>query len=407
MTEKSEKAYNRKLHERLFNMVSVGVVDDRLNQGYDVISTLLLVINLVVSFAMTFDGFYAAHYGVMRFLEAFTVTFFALDYFLRLITSDLLFPNMTKGQAARAYIFSGYGIIDLLSFLPYYLPFFFPTGAAVFRMFRVIRIFRLFRVNAYSDSLTLIGRVLTKKKTQLYASLFIIFMLILASSLCMYSVEHNAQPDVFANAFSGMWWATSTLLTVGYGDIYPVTTAGKIIGIIITFLGVGLVAIPTGIISAGFVEEYQRAKTLQEIGDDEQIRFIEMHLGPDDKWTGKKVAEIGMPHGSIIAAIIRGDTTVIPRGNVTLRSGDRLIICAQMVRDDYLINLHEIELKHNHSWNGLKVKELDISRQTFIVLVERNDRMILPEGNLTLKEGDKVLLYTKEKLSKYTEEALF
>ena len=80
----------------------------------------------------------------------------------------------------------------------------------------------------------------------------------LASSLCMYSVEHDTQPDVFRNAFSGVWWSMSTLLTVGYGDIYPVTTLGRVMAICIAYLGVGAVAIPTGIISAGFVEQYHR-----------------------------------------------------------------------------------------------------------------------------------------------------
>ena len=83
-------------------------------------------------------------------------------------------------------------------------------------------------------------------------------VLMLSSSLCMYSLENRAQPEVFTNAFSGIWWAASTLLTVGYGDIYPVTTIGKIFGIFIAFLGVGMVAIPTGIISAGFVDQYSR-----------------------------------------------------------------------------------------------------------------------------------------------------
>ena len=89
-----------------------------------------------------------------------------------------------------------------------------------------------------------------------------IVMLMIASSLCMYSIEHNAQPEAFKNAFSGIWWSVSTLLTVGYGDIYPITTLGKFMAIVIAFLGVGMVAIPTGIISAGFVEHYSRIKQL-------------------------------------------------------------------------------------------------------------------------------------------------
>ena len=395
------------IKDRLFNMVSVGVIDDRLNQGYDILSTLLLVLNLVTSFAMTFEDFYAAHHDLLYWTEAVTVFFFAADYVLRLITSDRLFPSKSAGAAAVSYIFSGYGIIDLLSFLPYYMPVFFPAGATVFRLFRVVRIFRLFRINAYSDSLSLIGRVVQSKKTQILASVFIIFMLILASSLCMYSVEHEAQPDVFRNAFSGMWWATSTLLTVGYGDIYPITVAGQILGIIITFLGVGLVAIPTGIMSAGFVEEYQREKRLTDIQREENIHFIEVELKDNDHWTGRQIRELGMPKRSIIAAIIRDERTIVPRGNVELAAGDKLIICAEAMKEDYLNDLKDIELRKSHSWNGKKIRELDISRQAFIVLIDRDGRMLIPDGELVLNEGDKVLLYTKENKRKYAEEPLF
>src|SRR5699024_10179564 len=138
---------------------------------------------------------------------------------------------------------------------PFYLPFFFPSGTVAFRVFRVIRIFRLFRINNYYDSLNLITDVLKSKRQQLLSSIFIILVLMTAASLVMYNLEHDAQPDVFTDAFSAFWWASSSLLTVGYGDIYPVTLAGKFFGMVITFLGVGMVAIPTGILSAGFVEQ--------------------------------------------------------------------------------------------------------------------------------------------------------
>lgn len=115
----------------------------------------------------------------------------------------------------------------MASFLPYYLPVFFPVGATVFKMFRVIRVLRLFQINAYYDSLKLIGDVMAGKRQQLMSSMFIIGVLMLGSSLCMYSVEHETQPEVFSNAFSGLWWAASTVLTIGYGDIYPITTMGK------------------------------------------------------------------------------------------------------------------------------------------------------------------------------------
>ena len=388
-------------------MVSTGVTDSRLNQFYDVFSTLALVANLVCAFAATFDDLDAKYGLLFDYVDEITVLFFAIDYILRLITAEQQYKGYTTGKAMLKYVTSGYGIIDLLSFLPHYLPTFFPAGAAVFRMFRVVRIFRLFRINAYSDSLTLIGNVLSKKKTQLLASVFVIVLLIMASSLCMYSVEHEAQPEVFKNAFSAIWWATSTLLTVGYGDIYPITPMGQFLGIIITFLGVGLVAIPTGIVSAGFVEEYQLATRFADIEQEQDVRFIKASIDPGDAWIGKTISEIAMPSGSIIALILRDGDTLVPRGDIEILLGDKLIICAESATEGMLEDVKELILGRNHPWNGQKIRDLDISRQTFIVLVERDGKTIKPDGNLLLQEGDKVLIYTKENIRKYTQQPLF
>ena len=141
--------------------------------------------------------------------------------------------------------------MDLLSCLPFLAA----SGGGTLRMFRIIRILRVFRIHHYADPLRVIGDVIKKKQGQLLSSIFIVFILMIASSLMMYNLEHEAQPEAFANAFSGFWWAANTLLTVGYGDIVPVTLAGKICGTLLTFLGVGIVAIPTGILSAGFMEQ--------------------------------------------------------------------------------------------------------------------------------------------------------
>ena len=133
-------------------------------------------------------------------------------------------------------------------------------------MFRIIRILRVFRIHHYADPLRVIGDVLRKKKGQLMSSCFIVFILMIASSLLMYNFEHEAQPEAFANAFSGFWWAANSLLTVGYGDVVPITLAGRICGLVLTFLGVGVVAIPTGILSAGFMEQVSiaREKAVEE-----------------------------------------------------------------------------------------------------------------------------------------------
>ena len=327
---------------RLFKMVSVGVVDDPINQGYDIVSTLMLIVNLIGAFANTFDGVRAQYASLLDLTEEITVAFFALDYALRLMTAKCLYPQLTEGRALAKYMLSAGGIVDLLSFLPFYLPVFFPSGAAAFRLFRVARIFRLFRINAYYDSLNVITEVIVGKKQQLLSSVFIILVLMLGSSLCMYSLEHDAQPEVFKNAFSGVWWSVSTLLTIGYGDIYPITPAGKAMGIFITFLGVGMVAIPTGIISAGFVEQYTRLKRLGDYAEEEELHFIKTELHRGDLWVGKTVRELHLPQGVILAVIQRGGDTIIPRGDVALKAGDRLVIGAEHLKGDRPVNLREI-----------------------------------------------------------------
>ena len=396
-----------KTQEKIYNMVSTGIVDSRLNQFYDIFSTLALIANLACAFASTFDSVKASHGTLLWWVDEITVLFFAIDYVLRLLAAPQHYKGSSAGKAAAQYATSGYGIIDLLSFLPHYLPTFFPAGAAVFRMLRVVRIFRLFRINAYSDSLTLIGNVLSKKKTQLLASVFVIVMLILASSLCMYSVEHEAQPDIFRNGFSAIWWATSTLLTVGYGDIYPITVVGQILGIVITFLGVGLVAIPTGIISAGFVEEYQLATRLADIEQEQDVRFIKASIDPGDAWIGKTISEIAVPSGSIVALVIRDGETLIPNGDLNIMLGDKLIICAESPTEGMLEDVREIILRKNHRWNGQKIRDIDMSRQTFIVIIDRGGKMMRPYGDLVLQENDKLLVYTKENISKYLNEPHF
>lgn len=150
-----------------------------------------------------------------------------------------------------------------------------------------------------------------------------------ASSLCMYSLEHEAQPEVFSNAFSDIWWVVSTLLTVGYGDIYPVTDMGKIVSIVITFLGVSMVAIPTGIISAGFVDQYSRLKRIGEYAHEEDVHFIKVNLRKSDTWVGKPIMELSLPHGIIVAMVRRGRENIVPRGNLMLMEGDHIVMYTQ------------------------------------------------------------------------------
>ena len=388
----SEWDYRRK---RLFEIIEIGLPGDVASQVYDAFNILSIVINLVVSVMYTFDDLHAKFGPWLVTVEAITVAFFALDYCLRLWTAKFLRPSLSEPKAVLRYVFSFSGLVDLLSFLPYYLPVFFPSGAVAFRMFRVARVFRLFRVNAYYDSLGVITEVISSKRQQLFSSVFILLVLMLASSLCMYSLEHEAQPQVFTNAFSGIWWSVSTLLTIGYGDIYPVTTMGKIFSIFITFLGVGMVAIPTGIISAGFVDQYSRLKRIGEYGQEEDVHFIRICLDKNDKWVGHRIAELDFPQRIIVAVIQRDHRILVPKGDTVLKAGDVMVIGAESFQDKDHIKLKEITLQQRNPWTNQNIRDLDISRHSIIVLVRRHKKLIIPSGNLTLLEGDTVILYTQ------------
>ena len=392
MTDKNTRMARRK---RVSEIIEVGYDQDWLSRLYDLINALAIVANLAASILYTFEAVRLPFGWLVLTLEQVTVAFFAVDYCLRLWTAPVLAPKLSGGRAVWKYAASFSGLVDLLSFLPYYLPFFLPAGAVAFRMFRVVRIFRLFRINAYYDSLNVITQVIASKRQQLLSSVFIILILMLASSLCMYSLEHEAQPEVFTNAFSGIWWSVSTLLTVGYGDIYPITNLGKLFGIVISFLGVGMVAIPTGIISAGFVDQYSRIKRISEYGHEADVHFIKVLLSQNDRWSGRTIQSLGLPSGIIVAAIQRKGRIVVPRGNVELLPGDTLVLGAESVGDDRHIDLKEVVLRRQNPWNGQAVRDLDISRQTFIVMVRRKGKILIPNGDLVLLEGDSVILYTQ------------
>ncbi len=381
--------------QQLYKMVSVGYLGDWVSISYDIIGTIALIINLAAAFLSTYAELEAKYGEAFRVIEAVTVFFFAIDYVLRLITARCIYPNKTELGAIIRYIFSFVGIIELLSFLPYYLPVFFPAGAAAFRMFRVARIFRLFRINAYYDSINVISEVIKSKSQQLLSSMFIIAVMMLASSLCMYSIEHEAQPDVFENAFSGIWWAASTLLTVGYGDIYPITPMGKLLGILLAFLGVGIVAIPTGIISAGFVEQYTKLKHMGDYAESIDMHFIKVELNAKDGWVDKKIRNIDLPHGAIIAMIQRRGNVIIPNGNIILEAGDKVIIGAQAIKNDVPMHLKEVTLGDTHPWCEKFIKDLDFPRQTILLSIKRGSRSIVPKGGVKLKTGDTIVVISK------------
>jgi voltage-gated potassium channel len=145
-------------------------------------------------------------------------------------------------------------LIDLAAILPFYLPMFLPVDLRFMRVLRLFRLFRIFKIGKFSHSMTVLIAILKSKKEDLIITLTAgIILLIFASSL-MYFMEHPVQPEAFPDIPAAMWWGVITLTTVGYGDVYPVTTIGKFFGAIIAFLGVGMFALPAGILASGFSE---------------------------------------------------------------------------------------------------------------------------------------------------------
>ncbi len=390
-----------KRRKRLFEIIEIGSYFDRVSKAYDYINITSIIVNLAVSIMLTYQEIRSDYGNWLTLIEEITIGFFAIDYIFRLITAKCLYPEENEKNALKKYIFSFSGVVDLLSFLPYYLPIFFPAGTVAFRMIRIVRILRLFRINAYHDSISVITEVLSKKKQQLISSVFIILVLMIASSLCMYSLEHEAQPEVFQNAFSGIWWAASSLLTVGYGDIYPITFLGKLFGIFITFLGVGMVAIPTGIISAGFVDQYSSIKKKSLYGYKIDMHFIRVVVKDTDRWAGMRIADTRLASGMVIAVIKRKDDIIVPRGDVVIQPDDVIIIGAEPYEEDERITLKELVIQDENPWCGKKIRDLDLSRHSVIVLIKRKNKSLIPNGNMVIQDNDRVFMYTQ----KYVAEA--
>ncbi len=280
-----------------------------------------IVLNIAVLILDTFDQL-SAYDGVFRTVEIVTILIFCVEYALRIWTADLLYPDeKKKGKAILKFIFSFDGLVDLLTILP----FFFLSGMGAVRFLRVARIFHLFRINTQYESFQVITSVLKEKRNAILYSVFIIVVLILASSLTMYSVEHAAQPEVFKNAFSGIWWSVSTVFTVGYGDIYPVTVLGRVMGVIITFLGVGAVAIPTGILSAGFVEHYSRLQRSVEAAEYKNSSAVIL-ADKSSPYAGRRVKEIEEMNAVCVTALIRGELVIVPEDTVRIEEGDVLLV---------------------------------------------------------------------------------
>lgn len=252
------------LKKRVYEILEAAVPGDRTSRVFDIFIISLISLNVIALVVGTVKPLYEKCPLFFRAFEIVSVTIFSVEYVLRLWSCTLNPEHAAPVRGRLRFAATPLAIIDLLAILPFYMPF---LGLDL-RFIRAVRLFRLFRVaklGRYSKSLRMFGRVLAEKKEEFGITLFVLLLLLLLAACLMYFAECEAQPEVFSSIPAAMWWGVTTLTTVGYGDVCPVTPLGKAIASVVAILGIGMFALPTGILGAGFVEEVQKRRKLPRV----------------------------------------------------------------------------------------------------------------------------------------------
>lgn len=234
------------MRKRLFEILDISQGRDKISSVYDYSMMVAIILSIIPL------GFKATN-PIFTAIEFVTVAMFIGDYLARLGTADYKFPSLGI-KAFFVYPFTPYAIIDLLSILPVLTTL--NSGLKLLRLFRLNRVWRVFKVLRYSKSFSRILDVVKRERRALMAVGYLSIGYILVSALLMFSVE----PETYDTFFDALYWSVGTLTTVGYGDSYPASVIGKIISMISSFLGIALVALPTGIITAGYMRALDKSK---------------------------------------------------------------------------------------------------------------------------------------------------
>jgi voltage-gated potassium channel len=252
---------SQKFKKRIFEILEIATSGDQPSRIFDIFIVTLISLNIIAVILETVKSLSSRYMLFFRNFEIFSTGIFTIEYISRIwsCTVNARFKNPILGRIRFAL--TPLLIVDLLSILPFYLPMIIPLDLRFLRALRLARILRMFKMGRYSESLRMFGRVLKVKKEELLLAVFMTLILLIISSSLMYFVENEAQPQVFSSIPNAMWWGVATLTTVGYGDVYPVTPIGKFLGAIIAILGIGMFALPAGILASGFVEEIQKRRT--------------------------------------------------------------------------------------------------------------------------------------------------
>ncbi len=242
---------------RVYEILEPARPGDVESKFFDVALIALIVFGSAVAVLATVEEIAVRYEHLLWALEALLVVVFTQEYVLRLwsCTADERYKRPFWGRIKWAT--SPLGVVDLAAFLPWYVFLFFPGSgvAQLALLFRLLRLFKLFR---YSEALQTLAMVVRRKREELAVVLAAVLVLLVIVSSVMYLVERDAQPDVFSSVPAALWWGVVTLTTVGYGDIYPVTVAGRVLAGAMAVLGIGFIALPAGILASGFAEEVRK-----------------------------------------------------------------------------------------------------------------------------------------------------
>jgi len=238
----------------------------KIHKSIDKFIYILIIANIAAMIAESHVSVRAVFAYEFYVFEAISIGIFSLEYLYRIFYAY----RKSKIKGALEYVTSVFGIIDLISIVPFFLNQFTKVDGRFFRILRLFRLTRIFKLGRDSSSLKLFVKALTAVKGELKFTLFLSILTILFSASAIYYLENDAQPEKFSSISESIWWATVSLATVGYGDVYPITVGGKIFASIISLVGIGVVAIPTGIISASFVEEIIKSGGRKKIDNSQE-----------------------------------------------------------------------------------------------------------------------------------------
>lgn len=239
---------------------------------------VLILANVAAVLLESVNDIYQSYRLFFDMFEHLSIAIFSFEYLLRMWSIAEKEPFESAWKNRLKWIKSGGAIIDLLAILPAYINFFVPIDL---RFLRILRLLRLLKLTRYFVSLQILLRVIEREKGSFQAVVFILSIMIVMAAACVYVVESKAQPDVFTSIPASMWWAVVTLTTVGYGDVTPITPLGRFLGAIITVLGVGLAALPAGILANGLANELEQRKQHLELKFRELLQNSEIDLIAD------------------------------------------------------------------------------------------------------------------------------